>query len=96
MNSFTDYINSISKDNADKNLHKRDADLAESIINDSNEAIIICKAEPMDEPGPFIVYVNHAFEKETGYSAEEVVGKTPRILQGPKTDKASLKKFMTH
>ena len=26
----------------------------------------------------------------TGYAAEEVVGKTPRILQGPKTDRAEL------
>ena len=93
MNSFTDYINSISKVSVDKNPHQRDADLAESIINDSNEAIIVCKSESIDEPWPLIVYVNHAFEKETGYSAEEVIGKTPRILQGPKTDKATLKKI---
>ena len=66
MNSFTDYINSISKVSVDKNPHQRDADLAESIINDSNEAIIVCKAESIDEPWPLIVYVNHAFEKEIG------------------------------
>lgn len=29
----------------------------------------------------------------TGYTAEEVIGKTPRILQGPKTDKAELKRL---
>ncbi|MFP4365131.1 MAG: diguanylate cyclase, partial [Spirochaetia bacterium] len=31
--------------------------------------------------------VNPAFEKMTGYSFEEVKGKSPRILQGPKTDR---------
>ena len=29
----------------------------------------------------------------TGYTAEEVIGKTPRILQGPKSDKEELAKL---
>ena len=33
--------------------------------------------------------MNETFVKDTGYSAEEVIGKTPRILQGPKTDPAA-------
>jgi len=35
-----------------------------------------------------IIYVNQAFTDLTGYSADEVLGKTPGLLQGPKTDKA--------
>ena len=93
MNSFTDYINSISKASGSKGKHKRSADLAANIINASNEAIIVCEAEPIDEPGPRIVYVNNAFEKVTGYSSKEVLGKTPRILLGPKTSKAALKRI---
>lgn len=34
-----------------------------------------------------IIYANKAFNKLTGYDAAEVMGKTPRILQGPGTDK---------
>lgn len=34
-----------------------------------------------------IVYVNKSFESMTGYTAQEVIGKDPRILQGPLTDK---------
>jgi PAS domain S-box-containing protein len=34
-----------------------------------------------------IVYANAAFEKLTGHDPIEVIGKTPRILQGPGTDK---------
>jgi len=33
-----------------------------------------------------IIYANKAFKKLTGYDPSEVMGKTPRILQGPGTD----------
>ncbi|MDA0369532.1 MAG: PAS domain-containing protein [Proteobacteria bacterium] len=33
-----------------------------------------------------IVYANKSFKKLTGYDPSEVIGKTPRILQGPGTD----------
>ena len=33
-----------------------------------------------------IVYANKAFKKLTGYNPAEVIGKTPRILQGAGTD----------
>jgi diguanylate cyclase (GGDEF)-like protein/PAS domain S-box-containing protein len=44
----------------------------------------------LNPPGPQIVYVNEAFCRMTGYAAEEIVGKTPRILQGPKTSRTEL------
>ncbi len=60
--------------------------LLESVITNTNDAVMITEAEPFDAPGPKIVYVNAAFCKMTGYTESEVIGKTPRILQGPKTD----------
>lgn len=33
-----------------------------------------------------ITYANKAFKKLTGYGPSEIIGKTPRILQGPGTD----------
>ncbi|WP_234996292.1 hybrid sensor histidine kinase/response regulator [Pseudidiomarina planktonica] len=65
-------------------------DLAVSRLND---IIIITKSSPLNEPGPEVVYVNQAFEKITGYSADEIIGKSPRMLQGPKTDRAELDKI---
>ena len=37
-----------------------------------------------------ILYVNSAFSELTGYGYDEVVGKDPAILQGPKTDRKLL------
>ncbi|MFN3399101.1 MAG: ATP-binding protein [Ferrovibrio sp.] len=52
-----------------------------------NDAIIITEAAPLDETagGPRIVYVNPAFTAMSGYAASEVMGRTPRLLQGPET-----------
>jgi len=44
------------------------------------ESICITDCE-IHEPGPRFVYVNHAFELLTGWTAAEVIDKTPRILQ---------------
>jgi PAS domain S-box-containing protein len=64
--------------------------LLESVVVNASEAILITEADPIGLPGPRIVYVNNAFSCMTGYSLEEVVGKTPRILQGPRTQRAVL------
>jgi len=64
--------------------------LLESVITNTKDCILITEAEPFDLPGPKIIYVNEAFSRMTGYSAEEVIGKTPRMLQGPKSDKMEL------
>ncbi len=63
-----------------------------SVPHYSSEAIIITEAAPIDPPeGPAIVYVNRAFTEMTGYREIDVLGKTPRILQGPKTDEKTMK-----
>ncbi len=55
-------------------------------MRQSKEAVLITEAEPLDEPGPRIVYANEAYEEMTGYDEEDLLGRTPRILQGPETD----------
>ncbi len=56
-----------------------------------SEGIVVTKAGPLNAPdGPKIIYVNPAFERISGYSAAEVIGKTPRMLQGPKTQRDRL------
>ena len=82
-----------SKDITNEVEEKRHLKLLESVITNTNDAVLITEAEPFDEPGPKIIYVNEAFTKMTGYTAEEVIGKTPRILQGPNSDREQLAKL---
>lgn len=70
--------------------------LLESVVVNANDAIIITEAEAIDEPfGPQIVYVNAALTCMSGYTAEEVLGKTPRILQGEETSRTQLDRIRT-
>ncbi|SDW09904.1 diguanylate cyclase with PAS/PAC sensor [Pseudomonas syringae] len=59
--------------------------LLEAVVEQSFNAVLITDAE-MTGGGPFIVYVNPAFCAMTGYAAEDLIGVSPRILQGPETD----------
>ncbi|MCL1470148.1 diguanylate cyclase domain-containing protein [Argonema antarcticum] len=67
--------------------------LLESVVVNANDAVVITEAEPITDSGPRILYVNKAFTEMTGYSPQEVLGKTPRILQGLKTDRATRDKI---
>lgn len=78
---FTGHI----RDTTERRARENRLRMLESSVANANDAIIITEAEPVGEPGPRIIYANQAFSVTTGYSTEEIIGKTPRILQGPKT-----------
>ena len=63
-----------------------------SIAANSNDIFIVTDAEELrsEKGGPRVLYVNEAFTRYTGYTPDEIVGKTPRILQGSKTDPKEL------
>lgn len=67
--------------------------LLESVVINANDSVLITEAEPIDLPGPRIVYCNAAFTRTTGYSEQEVLGRTPRLLQSERTDRAALAKL---
>jgi diguanylate cyclase (GGDEF)-like protein/PAS domain S-box-containing protein len=68
----------------------------ENILQNSQDIVIVTEADDIDSPtGPKIIFVNAAFEKLTGYSAHEVIGETPRILQGKHTDLETLRRIRT-
>ncbi|MDF2177665.1 diguanylate cyclase [Aliiglaciecola sp. CAU 1673] len=66
----------------------------EHIVENAQDIIIVTEASPIDAPlGPKIIYVNKAFERISGYRADEVIGETPRILQGKFTDKETTERI---
>lgn len=58
--------------------------LFQAALDQSYNSVVITDANC--NGGPRIVYANPSFEKMTGYSITELVGKSPKILQGPLTD----------
>ncbi|MFN4016102.1 MAG: PAS domain S-box protein [Reyranella sp.] len=69
--------------------------LLEAAVSRSNDIILITEANVLDEPGPAIVYANDAITKLTGYSPNEVIGKSPRLFQGPGTSRSELTRIRT-
>ena len=76
----------------DEKIDPQRSELLSACVERLNDIVMITEASPIDAPGPRIIYVNSAFEKVTGYSRDEVIGKSPRLLQGPETDKTELQK----
>lgn len=63
-------------------------DLIAVLTADSDRAVVVTDGE-LRAPGPTIVYVNEAFERMSGYARSELLGRSPRILQGEKTSLAA-------
>ena len=60
--------------------------LFQTVADLAFESIMVTKATS-DHTNSVIIYVNQAFSNLTGYSADEVIGKTPGLLQGPRTER---------
>jgi len=56
-----------------------DPELLLKIINASSDGIVVAEKEGQDN---IIIYVNDAFEKLTGYSADDILYRDCRFLQG--------------
>lgn len=65
------------------------AALIDAFAQNSFDSVMITEAASHNP----IVYVNKAFTDLTGYSSEEVVGKSPSFLQGAETDAAVLQRL---
>ncbi|MBO0726707.1 MAG: PAS domain S-box protein [Blastocatellia bacterium] len=81
-----------SPENAFRDQVEEQLRLLKTAIEQSNESVIVMTAR-LDPPGPEILYVSSAFTNMTGYAPEDVIGKTPHILQGPKTDLSVLRQL---
>ena len=64
--------------------------LLQTSISRLNDMVLITEASSINAPGPRIVFVNDAFERHTGYSRGDVLGRSPRLLQGPNTARGEL------
>ena len=75
-----------------KRLQAESERIKNTLLESARDAIVVTGPK-LSEPGPAIRYVNPAFERMTGYTLSEVKGKTPRMLQGQKTDRVVLRRL---
>ncbi len=87
--SFAKLKELFERERSEKESYESYLDLLESAVRNDYDSILVTDLE-LNKPGPRICYVNDGFEKMTGYTRDEVIGKTPRILQGEKTDRKTL------
>ena len=86
METKKDFFDIFVHDESYKYIMKR---LLEASMEESFNSIVITEAGP----GYPIIYVNSAFCELTGYGPHEVMGKSPSLLQGPKTDPEVLQRL---
>ncbi len=73
----------IAKDVTQQRENEKQLKLLERSVEASVNGVLICDA---NEPHFPVIYANPAFTEITGYSEEEILGKSCNILQGEETD----------
>ncbi len=69
--------------------------LLETVITQTKDAVMITDIDTSQNVIPNIIFVNSAFTDMTGYTAEEVIGKSPIMFIGPKSDMLEFDKLKT-
>ncbi|MDB6123643.1 MAG: hypothetical protein JWQ71_2636 [Pedosphaera sp.] len=78
------------RDITERRKSEQQLNLLNTCVSRLNDIVLVTEADPIDEPGPRIVFVNQAFERLTGYTSAETLGRSPRFLQGENTDRPIL------
>ena len=59
-------------------------------LDPAQQSLSLCDIRRPDMP---LIYVNRGFERMTGYTPTEVIGRNCRMLQGPDTDPATVQRI---
>ncbi|MEO5775351.1 MAG: PAS domain S-box protein [Flavobacterium sp.] len=69
--------------------------LLETVITQTKDAVMITDIDTSQSAIPNIIFVNSAFTDMTGYPADEVIGKSPEMFFGKKSDILEFDKLKT-
>ena len=86
------YVRDISEEYSSR----QQLELLQRCVTQISDILLVTEAAPIDEPGPRILYANDALYRLSGYTAAEVLGRSPRLFQGADTDRAELAPFAGH
>jgi len=86
----------VARDVTERNNSQKQLKLLETSVERLNDIVIITTAaDTSRRKVPRIVFVNDAFQRHTGYSRQEVMGKSPSVILGPKTQQAEVERIET-
>jgi len=68
--------------------------LLETVITQTKDSVIITQADINDGEIPKIIYVNPAFSVMSGYSSDEIIGKSPDLFMGQNSDRQEYEKLI--
>lgn len=60
-----------------------------ALLGDDERELSVVISDPSRPDNP-LIFVSEEFERQTGYAADEVLGRNCRFLQGPDTDPAAV------
>lgn len=69
------------------------AEVLRACLLQANDVVMVTDAGSAQGLGPRLVFVNDAFERRTGYLREQVLGRSPSLLQGRDTSRASIQRM---
>ncbi|NJN92708.1 MAG: response regulator [Anaerolineales bacterium] len=69
--------------------------MLETVIASTNDALLIIEVTSTETLASRILYINEAFTFMTGYTADEVLGQSPQILQEPHLNPTTLEQIRT-
>lgn len=87
--SFAEGLAVYFRDVTERRSSQEQLQLLQTSISRLNDIVLIADAGE-DGGEPRIVFVNDAFQRLTGYTDAEVMGRSPRLLQGPLTRQTEL------
>jgi PAS domain S-box-containing protein len=80
-------VTGVLQDITERKQREEQLRMLSTAVEHAQDSVVITEADAEGTTGLPIVYVNEAFEAMTGYDEDELLGKTPRMLQGPETDR---------
>jgi PAS domain S-box-containing protein len=69
--------------------------LLETVITQTKDAVMITGIDTAENEIPNILFVNAAFTDMTGYQSKDVIGKSPKMFFGEKSDVLEIEKLKT-
>ncbi len=84
---------SLLADLSDRKRSEQRQRLLESAVVHARDAVIVLEADPCPGQGRAVLYVNASFTRMTGYTTDEVLGRSLHFLRGADTCPATLNRL---